>query len=207
MLPLLKKPILTFLVGVFLLMAFGTSDVGAQTLPDISTIRVDDLSDAQLEELLRRATESGLTEAELLQMARVRGVPTEELEKLRKRLEDIDVGGTGRGREASKREPRKQVNFNEITQGLFKFQDQMEVSEEASKIFGMELFYNKNRRLTFEPNLNMATPQHYVLGPGDMLYIDVYGQSERYYEANVTPDGNLILENIGPISVSGLTIE
>jgi protein involved in polysaccharide export with SLBB domain len=61
--------------------------------------------------------------------------------------------------------------------------------------------------LTFEPNLNLATPDHYVLGSGDVLYIDIYGQSERYYEANVTPDGNLILENIGPINVTGLTIE
>src|SRR5690606_1288115 len=55
--------------------------------------------------------------------------------------------------------------------------------------------------------LNLATPQSYILGPGDMLYIDIYGQSERYYEANVTPEGNLILENIGPINISGLTIE
>src|SRR5690606_20864280 len=57
------------------------------------------------------------------------------------------------------------------------------------------------------PNLNLATPQSYVLGPGDMLYVDIYGQSERYYEANITPEGTLILENIGPINVSGLTIE
>src|SRR5690606_26973627 len=53
----------------------------------------------------------------------------------------------------------------------------------------------------------LATPRSYVVGPGDMLYVDIYGQSERYYEANVTPEGSVILENIGPINVSGLTIE
>lgn len=177
-------------------------------MPDISSIKVDDLSDAQLQELVRRATASGLSETELLQMAQVRGVPTAELEKLRRRLEEMDVGGTG-GRatgEASKREPRRQMDFNEITQGLFKFQDDMVTSPTESDLFGMDLFYNKDRRLNFEPNLNLATPTTYILGAGDMLYIDIYGQSERYFEANVTPEGNLILENIGPINVSGLTI-
>ena len=178
-------------------------------MPDISSIKVDDLSDAQLEELVRRATASGLSESELLQMAQVRGVPTAELEKLRKRLEEMDVQGAGPRAtgEASKREPRRQIDFNEITQGLFTFQDDIEVNENEANIFGMDLFYNKDRRLSFEPNLNLATPTTYILGAGDMLYIDIYGQSERYFEANVTPEGNLILENIGPINVSGLTIE
>ena len=201
----------SLVIGLFLIAGavLNGSVVEAQSLPDISSIKVDDLSDAQLEELVRRATESGLTEAELLQMARLRGVPTIELEKLRKRLEDMDIRGAGTrtGGEASKREPRRQMDFNEITQGLFKMQDGFEVDEGESRYFGMNLFYNKARRLTFEPNLNLATPSSYILGAGDMLYIDIYGQSERYYEANVTPEGNLILENIGPISVAGLTIE
>lgn len=202
----------TFIIGFFLcvLVAIvGGSPAIAQTIPDISTIKVDELSDAQLQELVKRASSSGLSEAELLQMAKVRGVPDAELEKLRKRLEDLDVQGSGgvRSGEASKREPRRQTDFNEITRGLFTFQEDFELEANESNLFGMNLFYNKDRRLNFEPNLNLATPQSYILGPGDMLYIDIYGQSERYYEANVTPEGNLILENIGPINVSGLTIE
>ena len=201
----------SLLVGLFLIVGAVLNEpvVQAQSLPDFSSINVDDLSDAQLEELVRRATESGLTEAELLQMARLRGVPTVELEKSRKRLEDMDIRGAGTrsSGDASKREPRRQMDFNEITQGLFKMQDRFDVGEDEERYFGMSLFYNKSRRLTFEPNLNLATPSSYVLGAGYMLYIDIYGQSERYYEANVTPEGNLILENIGPISVAGLTIE
>jgi protein involved in polysaccharide export with SLBB domain len=200
-----------FVVGLFLMLA-GTllSDqlLMAQSIPDISAINVDDLSDAQIEELVRRATASGLSEAEMLQMAKVRGLPTAELEKLRKRLEGLDMQAPGISAEgASKRDPRRQVDFNEITQGLFKFQETFEIDGNESSLFGMDLFYNKDRRLTFEPNLNLATPSTYILGAGDMIYIDIYGQSERYYEANVTPEGTLILENIGPINVSGLTIE
>lgn len=210
-LPYLKF-IQALIIGFFLLLAsviMNEPTVLAQSIPDISSIKVDDLSDEQLQELVRRATESGLTESELLQMAKVRGVPTAELEKLRKRLEEMDGLDTGviGSREASKREPRRQMNFNEITQGLFKFQENFEIPDDESKYFGMNLFYNKDRKLNFEPNLNMATPKTYILGPGDMLYVDIYGQSERYYEANVTPEGNLILENIGPINVVGLTIE
>src|SRR5690606_16766594 len=109
-------------VGLFCLFAvFGNpSALYAQGMPDISSIKVDDLSDAQLQELVRRATSSGLSEAEMLQMAQVRGVPTAEIEKLRKRLEDLDMMGAGTGAvrsgEASKREPRRQMDFNEITQ-------------------------------------------------------------------------------------------
>ena len=202
----------TFVIGFFLCIAvasLGGSPVIAQAIPDISSIKVDDLSDDQLQEVVRRASSSGLSEVELLQMAKVRGMPDAELEKLRKRLEELDVQAAGASRpgEASKREPRRQMDFNEITQGLFKFQEGFEWKADESNIFGMNLFYNKERRLNFEPNLNLATPQTYILGPGDMLYIDIYGQSERYYEANVTPEGNLILENIGPINISGLTIE
>ena len=53
----------------------------------------------------------------------------------------------------------------------------------------------------------MPTPPDYVLGPGDKLFIDIYGQSENYYQAEVSPDGDLILENFGPISVSGITLK
>src|SRR5690554_6258132 len=201
----------SLVIGLFLFGGTVLTEpvVQAQSLPDFTSIKVDDLSDAQLEELVRRATESGLTEAELLQMARLRGVPTIELEKLRKRIEALDLQGAGArsSGEASKREPRRQMDFNEITQGLFRMQDNFEVDEEQERYFGMNLFYNKSRRLTFEPNLNLATPSSYILGTGDVLYVDIYGQSERYYEANVTPEGNLILENIGPISVAGLTID
>src|SRR5690606_15259722 len=201
----------TFIVGLFLVFVGTVLDdhlLMAQSIPDISSINVDELSDSQIEELVRRATESGLSEAEMFQMAKVRGVPTAELEKLRKRLEGLDVQGPGASAEgASKRDPRRQMDFNEITQGLFKFQENFEIDERETNLFGMDLFYNKDRRLTFEPNLNLATPSSYILGAGDMLYIDIYGQSERYYEANVTPEGTLILENIGPINVSGLTIE
>ncbi|WP_291787504.1 SLBB domain-containing protein [Cecembia sp.] len=201
---------LAFLLLGFLLATQVPYHSNAQGLPDIASINVDELTDDQIRELIRRAGESGINEIELIQMARLRGLPARETEKLQLRIEQLEMGGmSSRTRTtASKREPRKQVDFNTITQGIFKMQEDLDgLDTSSSNIFGSDLFYNKNRRLTFEPNLNMATPKNYVLGPGDMVYVDIYGESEQYYEANINADGFLILDNIGPISVSGKTIE
>jgi len=72
------------------------------------------------------------------------------------------------------------------------------------KIFGHDLF--SNDELTFEPAMNIATPTDYVLGPGDKVYIDVYGASQKTIEETVSPDGFVVVEDFGPIQVAGLTV-
>ncbi|MBO5155924.1 MAG: SLBB domain-containing protein [Prevotella sp.] len=72
------------------------------------------------------------------------------------------------------------------------------------KVFGRDIFNNKD--LTFEPSMNIATPQDYRLGPGDAVYIDIYGASQKTIESTVTPDGTVVIEGFGPVSVSGLTV-
>lgn len=75
---------------------------------------------------------------------------------------------------------------------------------EGRKVFGRDIFNNKE--LTFEPNMNIATPQNYRLGPGDAVYIDIYGASQKTVETTVTPDGTIVIEGFGPVQVSGLTV-
>lgn len=72
------------------------------------------------------------------------------------------------------------------------------------KVFGRNIFNNK--RLTFEPNMNIATPDDYCLGPGDEVYIDVWGASQQRFECTVSPEGVINIENFGPVQVSGLTV-
>jgi protein involved in polysaccharide export with SLBB domain len=82
---------------------------------------------------------------------------------------------------------------------------QKEAAEKnRKKVFGRDLFSFTD--LTFEPELNIATPQSYVLGPGDAVYIDVYGASQRSFEGTVSPDGDVNIDGFGPIQVSGLTV-
>ncbi|TDQ16969.1 protein involved in polysaccharide export with SLBB domain [Algoriphagus boseongensis] len=188
-------------------LTWSSPEAYSQQVQDVTSIKVDELTDAQIEELVRRAQEAGLSTSEFLQMAQLRGMPSVEVEKLRSRIESLNLdAGTMRESNVSRRDPRKQVDLNQITQGLIQAQEVIE-NPTSGEIFGSNLFYQKNRRLSFEPSLNQATPKSYVLGPGDLVYVDIYGQSEKYYEATVNPDGAILLDNIGPVSVSGKTIE
>lgn len=72
------------------------------------------------------------------------------------------------------------------------------------KVFGRDIFNNKN--LTFEPNMNIATPQNYRLGAGDVVYIDIYGASQKSLQCTITPDGDAVVEGYGPINIAGLTV-
>ena len=62
------------------------------------------------------------------------------------------------------------------------------------------------KKLTFEPEMNIAAPNDYRLGPGDAVYIDVWGASQKQFEATVSPEGVVTLEGYGPVNVNGLTI-
>jgi protein involved in polysaccharide export with SLBB domain len=91
------------------------------------------------------------------------------------------------------KEPKEDKDFDVIFSSL------------TPQIFGAELFSNKN--LTFEPNLKMATPKDYQLGPEDEMIIDVYGNSEITHRLKVSPEGTIRIPLVGPVSVGGLTIE
>jgi protein involved in polysaccharide export with SLBB domain len=180
----------------------------AQSGVDIASVRVDQLSDDQVEEIVKRAQDAGLSSTDFLMMAQMRGMPSGEVEKLRSRIENLSVGSSkSRSTNVSKRSTRGQINLNDITQGLIEGDELAETEKADTLLFGSALFFQKNRRLSFEPSLNQATPKNYILGPGDLLYVDIYGQSEKYYEASVNPEGFILLDNIGPIAVSGKTIE
>ena len=79
-----------------------------------------------------------------------------------------------------------------------------QLSRNRKKVWGRDIFINKS--LSFEPNMNMALPRNYRIGPGDAVFIDVYGASQKSYQTTVAPDGIITLDGFGPIQVSGLTV-
>ena len=85
--------------------------------------------------------------------------------------------------------------------------DQLLAERDAKKrkVFGRDIFNNKE--LSFEPNMNIATPQNYRLGPGDAVFVDIYGASQKSEQCTVSPDGAINIEGYGPVQVSGLTVE
>lgn len=83
--------------------------------------------------------------------------------------------------------------------------DNMAKDELGKIVFGREIFSNKN--LTFSPELNIPTPKGYVLSSGDEVLINVWGDSELNLKLKISPDGTIIIPNVGPVALSGLTIE
>ena len=75
---------------------------------------------------------------------------------------------------------------------------------DSLKVFGHDIFNKK--LLSFEPSMNIATPQNYVLGPGDVVIVDIYGASQKSGQLEVSPEGTIVIEGYGPVKVGGLTI-
>ncbi len=78
-------------------------------------------------------------------------------------------------------------------------------SSHGSGVFGSEIFSSKN--LTFAPSLNIPTPKDYTLASGDQVKIDIWGNSDFHLEETISPEGRIIVQGLGPISLSGLTID
>ena len=91
-----------------------------------------------------------------------------------------------------------------VIKDYLKAKDEYE-KRSKKRIFGHDLFQNED--LTFEPAMNIATPQNYVLGAGDVVYIDIYGASQKTVEETISPDGYVVVEDFGPIQLGGLTVE
>lgn len=117
-----------------------------------------------------------------------------------------------------KKSKSKEVVYDETNEDWIMMQDELNTfipdttamlekllaEKRKKKVFGRDIF--NNEELTFEPNMNIATPQNYILGPGDAVYIDIYGASQKTIESTISPDGEVTIEGFGPVQVSGLTV-
>lgn len=91
------------------------------------------------------------------------------------------------------------------TSDLLLLMEMKKAEDEHSLIFGHDIF--RTDELSFEPNMNIATPEDYMLGAGDVVYIDVYGASQQTIEGTISPDGYITISDFGPVSLAGLTVK
>ncbi len=171
---------------------------------DLSKIRVDQLSDAQIGQYLERAEAQGVTDQQIESQAIIRGMPSSEVSKLMTRIRRVrQTGGRTSGSTNNRR--GGMVAGQDTSQYSQRDAELDMISEEEKKIFGFELF--NTEELSFEPSMNLATPQNYQVGPGDELSVNIWGASRQSYPLEVNRDGTVTLNNLGPVYVNGFTID
>ncbi len=201
-----KNVFLVFLLSFFLNYC-AVKTVSAQTtLQNISSVNVDNLSDQDIKKILQQAQNAGLSDSDLLQQAQARGMSNTQIQKLQSRVNDIrrkDAGSSNMADSTNNMGGRR-LNYksdNADTTGgktdIF--------ANLKPRIFGADLFKGKSN--SFEPNLKIATPVNYIIGPDDQLNINVYGNSVVNWRLEVSPEGNINIPGIGVLNVAGKTIE
>lgn len=199
---------------VFIILFQLCAAVGySQSLMDIQNVKVDNLSDAQIEQLVKRAESSGLNEQQLEAMALERGMPMSEVSKLRQRINSLKSGGSksnnqgtsaASGKASSLRMVEGQTEEIDPFDSLRRSDPYYDLTPVQKKIFGYKLFHNK--KVNFNPSLNIPTPPNYTLGAGDQLLIDVYGASQQSYDLTINPDGKILIPNVGSVQVGGSSV-
>ena len=192
------------------------------------------MSDSQIIEFVQKEQKAGTSQSQIVTKLMQRGVKIDHIRRLRNKyyskhvvkpgvsrqideaVDDMETrmrqsegktqtlvtGKTGTNSEVNKDEA--DVQYSEIKENINR-QRQDAVNDSTKMIiFGHDIFNNK--LLSFEPNMNIATPQNYVLGPGDQLVIDVYGASQRTQRLQVSPEGTVTVPGYGPVKVGGLTV-
>ncbi|GAB3749969.1 SLBB domain-containing protein [Spirosoma pomorum] len=169
------------------------------------------MSDEQVLEFYRRAQSSGLSEEQIEQAAMSQGYTISDVAKMRRRINEIR-SQTQRQRSQSYADTSSGRRLpNDLSRRRFsqQYQDSLLLLEKDTtkrlKVFGASLFENAN--LSFEPNLRIATPRSYVVGPDDEISIDISGAASENFQLKVSPEGTVKAPNVPPIYVAGLTIE
>ena len=188
-----KKPIVILTITLFSLLS-----VQAQNGFDLTSVNYTDLTNQQLQELFQEATSKGYDYNDILKAAKTQGLSSGEIFELEKRFSSANIPRASKNSNTPDKESR--LRSTKSDNGTLEYPNM------ESDIFGFDVFKG-NSLLSFQSNLNIPTPVGYILGPGDKLFIDIYGQSEAYYQIEINPEGTIILENFGPIHISGLTVK
>ena len=188
-------------IALLLLWGFSFLNLEAQNLP----VNVETLSDEQLLQLISQYQLSGLSEAELYERAREKGISSDQILLLKKRMSILDPGGMGMPVNAAYN--NKTDSYAERSRILTRGPSlrKRDSTGNTLYVFGEEIFDNLN--LSFEPNNNVASPGNYIIGVNDELVVDVFGLSENTRKLKVNTEGEIRFPNLGPIRVAGLSLE
>ncbi|WP_281637361.1 SLBB domain-containing protein [Flavobacterium marginilacus] len=202
-------------VILFLIALFQTNTILAQDIlkgSDLSTVKVDYLSDSDIAKIKSQLQTNNLTIDQVESMALSKGMDPAEFAKLKKRLAFTETSKSAVDKKTTTKKKSKdsdledeEDNSDVIERKQEKIENKKVKDSLNSLVFGSELFDNPT--LNFQPNLKLATPVNYILGPGDELQISVNGVQEFNDNVSVSVEGKVAIQYVGQISVSGMTIE
>ena len=163
-----------------------------------ANINVDNLSDQQIQQIVTEVNARGLTIDQAAQMAQMQGASPTQIEQLKQRIQELNFS---KGNSIAN--PSGQaVKTSTFSREAFTQKAVIKASPEVKRIFGFQLFNSEN--LTFEPPVNMPTPQNYVLGIDDELTVSIWGASQQTYQLPINTNGAINIPDIGQIYVSGM---
>jgi len=191
------------IIVAFLFIGFfiPTSFVAAQNISsqDLSKVKVSDLSDEQVMEIRNKYESAGLSEEQAIQLMVERGLPPEEGKLLQQRLSETLTDGRSNTPPSIAEKP--DIDYSRDSTVVPK----NEHVKKELRVYGSDFFSNPN--LKFEPNIRIATPRNYVLGPDDEVHIVLTGLNESTVKSKITPDGYLKVPYVGLVYLNGFTIE
>ncbi|MCE2845268.1 MAG: SLBB domain-containing protein [Sediminibacterium sp.] len=164
---------------------------------DLSTIKVDALTDAELAQIQAQLKQSGVSIDMVEAQAIAKGMSPAEFAKLKARLANSKSGSKTSSPLTKITVSKKPVFGKDSTKNTF-------INKINPLIYGSELFANEN---SFGENQNIATPMNYEVGTNDVLKLVVYGVQEYSADLDVSKEGNVLIDNVGRVKVAGLTIE
>lgn len=167
---------------------------------NLSLTHIDDISDHDIIAFKTKLTQISLSEEKAYEILQVRGLPSDEIEKLKIRVSALNHTSIAKVKNSVEKENNNVHQYDSTQQNV-----SMELAKKDLSIFGSELFLKSS--LVFEPNIRIATPSSYVVGPDDEIIVNVYGLSEMKYNLEVNENGEVYIPSVGPIYVNGFTLD
>jgi protein involved in polysaccharide export with SLBB domain len=186
-------------------MSLGVNAQDIMKSKDLSTIQVDYLSDDDLAKISAQLKSNNATIDQVEPMALSKGMSQTEFNKLKIKLNEFEKKNGKNSINDKSNKPKIEEKDSEFGRKQEKIKNEKVKDSANALIFGSELFDNPT--LNFEPDLKLATPMNYVLGPGDELQISVFGVQEYNESIPVSVEGKITIQYVGQIAVSGMTIE
>ena len=179
--------------ALILLLMLGAAPVAAQNM-----------SDSQVLEYVKEGIRQGKEQKQLASELARKGVTKEQAMRVKQLYEQQNNVNASNATGTDVNESRLREEMKENTSDMLEDHPSTQDLARSNQVFGRNIFNTRN--LTFEPSVNIATPLNYRLGPGDEVIIDIWGASQNTIRQQISPDGTINIQKIGPVNLNGLTI-